>query len=57
MVRGPNVMNMNQSANAVITIDLAPTILNIAGLDPEHYGMDGLSLYPLFKNETQHTRD
>ena len=33
LVRGPNVPNMVQPATSVITLDLAPTILDIAGLD------------------------
>ena len=33
LVRGPNVPNMVQPATSVITLDLAPTILDITGLD------------------------
>ena len=33
LVRGPNVPNMVQPATSVITLDLAPTILDIAGLN------------------------
>ena len=32
-VRGPNVQPMDQHAISVITLDLAPTILDIAGLN------------------------
>ena len=57
LIRGPNVVRMpQQTANAVITLDLAPTILEIAGLKSEEFGMDGMSLYSLLKNETQFTR-
>ena len=52
LIRGPNVVRMpQQTANAVITLDLAPTILEIAGLKSEEFGMDGMSLYSLLKNE------
>merc|ERR1719323_172619 len=56
-IRGPNVQTKEQHAISVITLDLAPTILDIAGLNSEDYDMDGMSLYPLLKNETQYTRD
>jgi len=40
----------------VINNDLAPTILEMAGLDPET-SMDGLSLVPIMKNSSKNLRD
>ena len=57
LVRGPGVVqDERQPALAVITTDIAPTILDIAGLNSEDFGMDGISLYPLLKNESHHSR-
>ena len=57
LVRGPGVVHKErQPALAVITTDIAPTILDIAGLNSEDFGMDGISLYPLLKNESHHSR-
>jgi N-acetylglucosamine-6-sulfatase len=48
MIRGPQITpNAAQDSLAVITIDIAPTLLDISGLKSETYGMDGKSLWPL----------
>ena len=31
--------------------------ITFTGLNSDDYGMDGISLFSLLKNETQHTRD
>ena len=50
LIRGPKIRtNFNQTALAVIATDIAPTILDFAGLNSEEFGMDGISLYPLLK--------
>ncbi len=53
MVSGPGIeSNSKQIAPAVVTLDLAPTFLDIAGLDWRSYGMDGVSLWPLLKGQS-----
>lgn len=46
MMIGPSIRPMELESAAVITLDLAPTLIEIAGLDYQNYGMDGISLWP-----------
>ena len=44
MIRGPGVVSVKaQKSPAVITLDIAPTLIDIAGLNHTDYGMDGVS--------------
>lgn len=47
MIRGPEIAPKSEKYPAVVTIDLAPTFLDIAGLNASDYGMDGTSLWPI----------
>lgn len=51
MVRGPEIgVGVEQILDpAVVTLDMAPTLIDIAGLNPTNYGMDGISLWPILK--------
>ena len=43
-IRGPGVVSVKaQKSPAVITLDIAPTLIDIAGLNHTDYGMDGVS--------------
>ena len=54
MIRGPGIKeNSNQKSAAVITLDIAPTLIEIAGLNPEDYGMDGISLWNTLQSNEQ----
>ena len=45
MIRGPGITGGTKSDTAALSIDLAPTILDMAGIErPDH--MDGKSLLP-----------
>ena len=45
MIRGPGISGGTKSDTAALSIDLAPTILDMAGIErPDH--MDGKSLLP-----------
>jgi N-acetylglucosamine-6-sulfatase len=50
LIRGPDIARAD-SASLANTADLAPTILDVAGVDPD-YAMDGESLVPLLRGET-----
>jgi len=55
MVRGPGVQPQSVRNHPVLNIDLAPTFLDIAGLEkPPH--MDGKSIIPTIRNENRKFR-
>lgn len=49
MITGPNILPIigDEKYPAIVTIDLAPTFLDVAGLNSSDYGMDGISLWPV----------
>eukprot|EP00058_Branchiostoma_floridae_P003590 XP_002589078.1 hypothetical protein BRAFLDRAFT_120897 [Branchiostoma floridae] len=49
LIRGPNVQPNTVMSQIVLNIDLAPTLLDIAGVDVPPQ-MDGNSIMPLFEN-------
>lgn len=51
MVRGPGVPHGYSVKHPVSNIDLAPTILDIAGVKPDKHHIDGRSILPLLKNQ------
>ena len=56
IVTGPGIPAGRRMGNLVSLIDLCPTFLEMAGL-PIRPGLDGESLLPLLKGETQTTRN
>ena len=52
MIRGPGIAAKNQAGPAVITLDIAPTLIDMAGLNYQSYGMDGISLMPMLKGQS-----
>ena len=55
-VSGPGIQANSVKSQPVLNIDLAPTFLDIAGIDiPEH--MDGRSILGTFKNSNETIRD
>ncbi|ESO07479.1 hypothetical protein HELRODRAFT_156685 [Helobdella robusta] len=50
VIRGPKVPKNTTLPHIVLNIDIAPTLLDIAGLDPPS-NMDGISFYPVIKRE------
>jgi len=54
---GPNITKNDSVSTPVLTIDLAPTLLDIAGVAQNYDDMDGLSMVPLFSthHESQTT--
>ena len=46
MVRGPGIIGGTERDDVALSIDLAPTILDMAGIERPDY-MDGISLLPL----------
>lgn len=58
-VRGPGIEPKALSSSLVVNIDIAPTIVDMAGLAPTH-AMDGVSFLPLITNRSRQrnkTRD
>jgi len=56
LVRGPGVPRGVVRAQPIVNIDLAPTFLDMAGLDaPPH--MDGVSMLPTLKNTSDEESD
>ena len=53
MIRGPGIPSKNQQGPAVITLDMAPTLIDMAGLNYLDYGMDGISLLPMLKGQNE----
>ena len=53
MIRGPGIASKNQQGPAVITLDMAPTLIDMAGLNYLDYGMDGISLLPMLKGQDE----
>jgi N-acetylglucosamine-6-sulfatase len=53
LVRGPGVVaNRVNNTHMVVNVDLAPTIMQIAGLSSAATAMDGRSLLPLLRGQT-----
>jgi N-acetylglucosamine-6-sulfatase len=52
LVRGPGVVNRANGGHMVVNVDLAPTIMAIAGLTSAAGPMDGRSLLPLLRGQT-----
>jgi N-acetylglucosamine-6-sulfatase len=53
LVRGPGVVgNRVNNSHMVVNVDLAPTIMEIAGLSSAAAAMDGRSLLPLMRGQT-----
>nr|CAD7259017.1 unnamed protein product [Timema shepardi] len=50
LIRGPNISTHKLVTQPVLSIDLAPTLLEIAGLNPPDY-MDGVSYLSFLTNE------
>nr|CAD7394814.1 unnamed protein product [Timema cristinae] len=50
LIRGPNISTNKLVTQPVLSIDLAPTLLEMAGLDPPDY-MDGVSYLSFLTNE------
>ena len=50
---GPNISAGQVVETPVLSIDIAPTLLNLAGLTNSTLGMDGLSVAPLVTNTSQ----
>lgn len=57
MIRGPGIPSKNQQGPAVITLDMAPTLIDMAGLNYLDYGMDGISLLPMLKAAGQNNSE
>ena len=57
LVRGPEIAISikEQKAPAVITLDMAPTLIDIAGLNHLDYGMDGISWWSNLLQSRQNT--
>ena len=53
MIRGPGIASKTQPGPAVITLDMAPTLIDMAGLNYLDYGMDGISLLPMLKGQNE----
>ena len=53
LIRGPGIAAKNQAGPAVITLDIAPTLIDMAGLSYQSYGMDGISLLPMLKGQNE----
>ncbi|XP_069760119.1 N-acetylglucosamine-6-sulfatase isoform X3 [Narcine bancroftii] len=51
LVRGPRIKSKTSNKMLVANIDLAPTILDIAGYDINKTRMDGMSILPLLQND------
>ena len=52
MFRGSGIVSkVEQKATAVITLDIAPTMLAITGLNHLDYNMDGISLLPYLQTQ------
>ena len=49
---GPNISSGQHVSTPVLTIDVAPTLLDIAGVANRYDDMDGLSILPLLTNTT-----
>lgn len=49
---GPNISSGQHVSTPVLTIDIAPTLLDIAGVTNRYDDMDGLSILPLLTNTT-----
>lgn len=57
-VRGPGIGHKTLSATPVVNIDIAPTIVDMAGLTSSTHDMDGISFLPLLtQTELNKTRD
>jgi N-acetylglucosamine-6-sulfatase len=52
LVRGPGVVHRINDGHMVVNVDLAPTIMAIAGLTSAANAMDGRSLLPLLRGQT-----
>ena len=50
LIRGPGVSSGVRIPNLAVSIDLAPTVLDMAGLDVPS-DMDGVSLLPLLRTQ------
>ena len=56
LVRGPGVSSQSVRSQPVLNIDIAPTFLDIAGLEkPPH--MDGKSILPTIRNQNRRFRE
>jgi arylsulfatase A-like enzyme len=55
MIRGPGIKPGNQTGELASTIDIAPTILELAGVTPDRT-MDGRSLMPYARDPSLRTR-
>ncbi|XP_069760118.1 N-acetylglucosamine-6-sulfatase isoform X2 [Narcine bancroftii] len=53
LVRGPRIKSKTSNKMLVANIDLAPTILDIAGYDINKTRMDGMSILPLLNDVSQ----
>ena len=51
-MRGPNIAAGQSISTPVLTIDIAPTVLDLAGVAQNYDDMDGLSINPLIINTT-----
>ncbi|KAG8141234.1 hypothetical protein E2320_006878 [Naja naja] len=53
LVRGPGVKGNKTYLEPILNIDLAPTFLDIAGVNASQTNMDGVSFLPLLVNKVQ----
>uniref|UniRef100_UPI00358E7791 N-acetylglucosamine-6-sulfatase-like n=1 Tax=Myxine glutinosa TaxID=7769 RepID=UPI00358E7791 len=56
IVRGPGLKPRQKLEIPVVNIDLAPTFLDLAGVNTSQTKMDGRSLVPLWKSKKAHWR-